>query len=59
MSQPSRISTAIRDFPGLATNIDPHDARPGAADEQVNVQSSQPGVLEVRPGYAVVQFDAE
>jgi hypothetical protein len=59
MGQPARTGAAIRDFPGLATNLDPDDTPPGAAEEQVNAQSGRPGVLEVRPGYQVVSFDAE
>lgn len=59
MGQPARVSTEIRDFPGMATDIDPHDTPPGMAEEQVNVQSSRPGTLEVRPGYRFVTFEED
>lgn len=59
MGQPARVVTEIRDFPGLATAADPHDLPPGAAEEQLNVQSGRPGTLEVRPGYRVVTFEED
>lgn len=47
----------IRDFPGLVLNIDPTDLKAGAAEEQVNITSSRPATLEVRPGFRVVRFE--
>lgn len=47
----------VRDFPGLATNLDPDDLRPGTAREQVNVLGSRPALLEVRPGFRVVRWE--
>lgn len=48
---------SIRDFPGLVTNMDPDDIKMGAAQVQVNVTSSRPAALEVRPGFRVVSFE--
>lgn len=49
--------TSIRDFPGLATNLDRQDLPPGAAAEQVNVASYRPAQLVWRPGLRPVSFD--
>lgn len=59
MGQPTRVMIEIRDWPGLVTNADAHDLPPGAATEQVNLQSSQAGVLEARPGFLFVAFEDE
>lgn len=48
---------AITDFSGLVLDADPVDIPTGAAQDQLNVQSSVPGELTVRQGYKVVQFE--
>lgn len=50
-------AVVMRDFPGLATNIDPHDLTPGSAQVQVNVTSNRPGELRTREGWRRVKFD--
>jgi hypothetical protein len=50
-------AVAMRDFPGLVTNADPHDLKPGAAQVQVNVASSRPGELRAREGWRRLLFD--
>lgn len=52
-----RGQVAIRDFPGLMTNVDPLDIPDGSAREQSNLVSSKPGELRVRPGATLVTFD--
>ncbi len=59
MGQESRKSVEIRDFPGLASDADPHDVAPGAAEEQVNVTSARQGTLRGRPGLKRVTFDED
>lgn len=55
-SQPRAI-TVIREFPGMALDIDPHDAPEGLAREQVNAESQERGSLKTRMGYRKVQFE--
>lgn len=50
-------SVSIRDFPGLVSNMDPHDVPPGSGIVQVNACSLIPGQLTVRRGTAVLKFD--
>lgn len=47
----------IKNFPGLATSVDPHDRPPGASQVQTNLQSTQSGELRVRRGYRKVSFE--
>ena len=49
---------AIRDWSGLVTHSDRQDVAPGAGRLQVNMQSDVPGLLRVRRGLTLVQFDA-
>ena len=48
----------IRDWSGLVTHSDRQDVAPGAGWLQVNMQSDVPGLLRVRRGLTLVQFDA-
>lgn len=47
----------IRAFTGLATNLDSADAKPGAADVQVNLQINESGKMETRPGLRPVVWE--
>ena len=55
---PPKVSVEIEDFSGLVTNLDPRDAKEGAALEQVNAACIRQGVLTVRAGYKAVTFDS-
>ena len=46
----------IQEWPGLATNVDPHDLQAGAAQVQTNAMSQAPGRLTVRRGYQRTSF---
>ena len=59
MGQLPKQSVQARDFPGLATRVDPTDLEPGAAREQTNCQSHHPGELRVRPGVKRLVFEEE
>jgi len=59
MGKPAKSGAQVRDWPGMLPDADPRDIPPGAAEEQVNVQSATPGELSVRPGYRVVTFEEE
>ena len=59
MAQPQKDTVPIRDFPGLATKPDPDDLPPGGAVIQVNIMSSRPGQLRVRPGYRPLKFEEQ
>jgi hypothetical protein len=50
---------AIRDFPGLNTKGDRDDIPSGASVIQVNLMSTRPGVLQVRPGMREVKFEEQ
>lgn len=57
----SRAGVEINDFPGLMTNMAPAalpDA-PGGATEQVNLTCVRMGEMRVRPGYRLVEFEAQ
>ena len=41
----------------MANNNDPNDQPPGAAVEQVNVMSMNPGQIIVRYGYVKIVFE--
>ena len=47
----------MRDFGGLASNIDGEDVQPGMARVQTNMQILQAGAMEPRPGLRAVTFD--
>jgi hypothetical protein len=59
MSEPAQVEVAIKDFRGMASNVDPTDLQPGFAEIQVNVNGYQRGQLEVRRGLREVEFEAE
>lgn len=59
MPEKVKAKVEIREFPGLATTVDPDDMPPGAAEIQVNVGAGTYGSLECRSGYAQVSFDNE
>lgn len=48
-----------RDFPGLATRVDPNDLADGAGRDQVNVTSHRMGELRSRPGFLRVTFEED
>ncbi len=49
----------MRDILGLVSNRDPHDLKPGQAEEQVNVMVLRPGEMMVRRGLRELSFDAD
>lgn len=53
---PARVE--IKDFQGMATDIDPHDAPSGLAVVQVNLEGMKRGQAESRRGYRKVRFEA-
>ena len=57
MGLPAKQTMELRDFPGLMTNVDPHDLPPGSAQVQINVVSIVAGELQVRQGIKEVQFE--
>lgn len=48
----------MRDFRGMATDIDPHDLDPGVSQDQLNIEHLRPGVLSVRGGMRKINFEA-
>ena len=59
MAERPKARVEMVDFPGIVTAVDPRDMPPGAALEQVNMQSSKIGQLETRPGFRPVTFDED
>lgn len=59
MSEPAKAKVIIADFPGMASKPDSDDITPGAAQVQINAQSSHPGELRVRPGYRQLSFEED
>lgn len=57
MAELAKEKVEIRDFPGLASRVDPNDVLPGAATVQINVTCVTPGALSVRGGLRPVQFE--
>jgi hypothetical protein len=51
-------NVVMRDFSGMASNMDPHDIPPGQSVHQLNVGVGPQGELRVRLGARVVQFDS-
>ena len=58
MGQQPKVSTEIRDFPGLVNSIDPDDLDTGAATVQLNATCIRPGELTVRQGWKELTFEA-
>ena len=56
MNDKPQDQVRIKDFPGLATSLDPHDLVSGAAQVQSNAMSQAPGRLTVRRGYQKTTF---
>ena len=48
----------IRAFTGLATNLDTADAKPGAAEVQINLQVNEAGKMETRPGLRPIVWES-
>ena len=48
----------MRDFSGMACNMDPHDLPPGRSVSQINVGVGPQGELRVRLGAVPVRFDS-
>jgi len=46
-----------REFPGMQSNVDPHDLPPGGAVLQVNLLPRRPGTLETRGPLRVLQLE--
>ena len=59
MGQKAETAVAVRNFRGMASNIDPHDVESGHAVEQVNVYSISLGELIVRAGLREITYDSE
>lgn len=57
MSEPEVSRVEFKDWPGLASNADPLDLKPGAAQEQDNCYSPRAGELRARTGLRPVTFD--
>lgn len=57
MAQQPRDQVQIKDFNGLASNIDPNDIPPGAAQDQSNVCCIRQAEIHVRKGYVEVTFE--
>ena len=55
MADAPKSSVDVNKWPGLMSNVDPHNLPAGAAQEQVNIQSLVPGQADVRKG---IQKDA-
>jgi hypothetical protein len=54
MEKPTIVAIeAMREFPGLATDVDPADIPPGAAIVQHNLQSISAGKMTTRKGYGL------
>jgi hypothetical protein len=51
------VRTEIREFPGMAQDMDPHDSPEGLAREMVNLESKERGTLKPRRGYRKVSFE--
>jgi hypothetical protein len=49
----------MRDILGLVSNRDPHDLRPGQAEEQVNIMILRPGEMMIRRGLKELVFDTD
>lgn len=58
MPEPPENRIEIKQFPGLIQQSDTMDLPPGAAQEQMNLQSATPGELNCRKGYKSVTFEA-
>lgn len=59
MAEKPKARVEIKDFPGLATSIDPDDMPPGSATIQTNIGTDAFGSLSVRQGYKEVSFQDE
>ena len=59
MPRKSEGTVEIRDFQGMASNIDPTDVTPGVSQLQINVNGNQRGKLEVRLGLRELVYDTE
>lgn len=57
MSELAQTGVVMDDFPGLTTIDDPRDLSPGQALELVNLDCSNPGQLQLRPGLKPVTFE--
>lgn len=57
MPETPKSKVKIRDFPGLATELDSLDLAPGTAVRQTNVTSQIQGLLKVRPGMQRAEFE--
>lgn len=56
--KPPQSVLMITDFPGLAMDVDPHDAPTGASEDQVNATVEDRGVLKSREGFLIVNFES-
>jgi hypothetical protein len=45
------------EFPGMASNLDPHDLPAGAAVLQINILPRRPGELRTRAPLALLKFE--
>lgn len=49
----------MRQFLGMASNVDPRDLKPGVSQVQINVAVIRPGELVVRRGLRELTFDSD
>ena len=59
MGQQAKQSEPIRDFGGLVTNVERHDARNGTSPDQVNLCCIRVGEIRVRAGWKEVTFEED
>lgn len=59
MPRPAKPAVIAYDFPGIQLAIDPRDFQDGAAEMQINLQSTQYGEMQSRAGIREVSFEDE
>jgi hypothetical protein len=52
-----KSTVEMRDFPGMATRVDPDDYQEGMSQVQINLDSNLQGELRTRSGYREVTFE--
>ncbi len=57
MGEPARQEVSIKQFAGMATNVDRTDIKPGVSVIQVNVNATKVGQIEVRGGLRPLRFE--
>lgn len=57
MADKAKEAVEFKDFLGMASNVNPNDVGPGAAQDQRNVCCIRQAELQVRKGLAEVTFE--